>query len=166
MFEIKYKELKQASTKSALYFYFSAFKGYRWIFIFDIVYSFLLSLSKIWVMVIFAKLIDYFSSVSLQEFSWGKAMLYVGGIFGVFLMTNSVRFIRETISEKVRSMVSWRAQEYALIYASKHSSIYLKKQKSGQLAQRIRNLGLNFWGLTLSFARITSCMWLILIPLF
>lgn len=166
MFEIKYTELKQASTKSALHFYFSAFKGYRWKFIFDIMYSFLLSLSKIWVMVVFAKLIDYFSSVSLQEFSWGKAMLYVGEIFGLFLMTNSVRYIRETISEKVRSLVSWRAQEYALTYASKQSSAYLKKQKSGQLAQTIRNVGLNFWGLTLSFARITSCIWLILIPLF
>lgn len=166
MFKIKYEELKQASAKSALHFYFSACKGFRWIFAFDIVYSFLNSLSKILVAVIFAKLIDYFSSVSLAEFSWNKAMLYVYGIFGLFLLTNSIRYIREVQSEKARSMVRRRAQEYALTYAAKLSSAYLKEQKSGQVAQRIKNLGDNCWRLTLALARITSCIWLIVIPLF
>ncbi len=166
MLDIKYEELKQASAKSALHFFFDACKGFRWIFIFDIAYSFLNSLSKILVAVLFAKLIDYFSTITIAEFSWQMAMLYVGGIFGLFLFTNSCRYIRETTDEKARSLVGWRAQEYALSYVAKQSSAYLKEQKSGALAQRINNFGDNCWALFLSFQRVTSCFWLIVIPLF
>lgn len=166
MLDIKYEELKHASTKSALHFFLDAHKGFRWMFAFNTIYCFLLSLSKIWVMVVFAKLIDYFSSVKLEDFSWSYAMFYVLQIFGLFLLTNSVRYIRETLSEKARSMVGLRAQEYTLSYVAKHSSAYIKEQKAGQLAQRIRNLSTNCWALSLSFTRINSCIWLIIIPLF
>ncbi len=77
MLDVKYEELKHASTKSALHFFLDASKGFRWMFVFNIVYSFLLSLSKIWVMVVFAKLVDYFSSITIEEFSWNYVMFYV-----------------------------------------------------------------------------------------
>ncbi len=166
MFNIKYEELKHASDKSAFRFFFDACKGFRWIFLFDVTYSFLNSLSKILVAVIFAKLIDYFSTVSITAFSWQTAMLYVCEIFGLFLFTNSCRFIRETTDEKARSLIGWRAQEYALSHIAKQSSAYLKEQKSGALAQRINNFGDNCWSVFLSFQRITSCFWLIIIPLY
>ncbi len=166
MLNIKYEELKKASAISAFRFFIDACKGFRWIFLFDVVYSFLNSLSKILVAVLFAKLIDYFSSISIAEFSWQTAMLYVCGIFGLFLFTNSCRYIRETTDEKARSLIGWRAQEYALSYIAKQSSAYLKEQKSGALAQRINNFGDNCWTLFLSFERVTSCFWLIIIPLF
>lgn len=166
MFNLKYEELKQASATSALRFFFDACKGFRWIFLFDMAYSFLNSLSKIWVAVLFAKLIDYFSTVSLNEFSWQTAMLYVCGIFGLFLFTNSCRFVRETTNEKARSLIGWRAKEYALTYIAKQSSAYLKEQKSGTLAQRINNFGDNCWAVFLAFERLTSCFWLIVIPLY
>lgn len=166
MFDIKYEELKQASAKSTFHFFFDACKGFRWIFLFDVAYSFLNSLSKILVAILFAKLIDYFSSVSIAEFSWLTAMLYVTGIFSLFLFTNSCRFIRETTDEKARSLIGWRVQEYALSYVAKQSSAYLKEQKSGVLAQRINNFGDNCWALFLGFERVTSCFWLIVIPLY
>ncbi|MBQ8750325.1 MAG: ABC transporter ATP-binding protein [Alphaproteobacteria bacterium] len=165
MFDIKYEELKNANTKSPLKFYWDCSKGFRRVLVFDIIYSFLMSLSKVLNIVIFSKLIGYFSSISKDEFNSTKVLSYVGLILLIFCLTHLIRYLRETTSEKARSMLSWRARIFAFDYVSNYSLSYLKDQKAGVIAQRIKALGDNMWGLKLSFARITSCLFLIIIPL-
>ena len=165
MFNIKYEELKNANTKSPLKFYWDCSKGFRRVLVFDIIYSFLMSLSKVLNIVIFSKLIGYFSSISKDEFNSTRVLSYVGLILLIFCLTHLIRYLRESTSEKARSMLSWRARIFAFDYVSNYSLSYLKDQKAGVIAQRIRALGDNMWGLKLSFARITSCIFLIIIPL-
>ncbi|MBE6463172.1 MAG: ABC transporter ATP-binding protein [Alphaproteobacteria bacterium] len=165
MFNIKYEELKNANTKSPLKFYWDCSKGFRWVLVYDIIYSFLNSFLKVANIIIFSKLIGYFSSISKDEFNSTRVLSYVGLILLIFCLTHLIRYLRETISEKARSMLSWRARIFAFDYVSNYSLSYLKDQKAGVIAQRIRALGDNIWWLKLSFARITSCIFLIIIPL-
>ena len=165
MFNVKYEELKNADTSSPIKFYWNCSKGFRWLYIYDIVYSFLLSSTKILSILIIAKLIGYFSSISPNEFEWVKALFYVFSLLGIFCLTHVNRYFREIVSEKGRSMLSWRARAFAFNYASKYPLTYLKEQKAGVIAQRIRALGDNMWAMRLSFNRIISCFWLLALPL-
>ena len=165
MFDIKYEELKNPNIKSPLKFYWDCATGFKWILLLDILYSFLLSFTKVFSIILFSKLIEYFSSVSQDEFELNKALSYVFLILLQFCLTHLIRFIRETTSEKTRSMLSWKARMFAFDYVSKYSLSYLKEQKAGVISQRIKALGDNIWGLKLGFSRITSCIFLILIPL-
>ncbi len=165
MFNIRYKPLTSAPN-TPLKFIFAACKGYYPYFIFEIGYAFCNSLFKILVAVVFSKMIGYFSSVSIADFSWRKALFYLGGILAMFLGTNLIRFVRDYINENVRNTISWRVREYGITYAAGHSAAYLKEQKSGQLAQRIISLSHATWGQLLAFTRLDSCTWLILITLF
>ena len=165
MFDIKYEELKNPNIKSPLKFYWDCATGFKWILLLDILYSFLLSFTKVYSIILFSKLIGYFSSVSQDEFELNKALSYVFLILLQFCLTHLIRFIRETTSEKTRSMLSWKARMFAFDYVSKYSLSYLKEQKAGVISQRIKALGDNIWGLKLGFSRITSCIFLILIPL-
>jgi ABC-type multidrug transport system fused ATPase/permease subunit len=63
-------------------------------------------------------------------------------------------------------MLSWRARMFAFNYANQYDLFYLKEQKAGVIAQRIRALGDNMWGMRLSINRIISCFWLLFLPLF
>ena len=166
MFELRYKELSSAPVSSPLRFIFAACKGYRRFFVSEVFYGFFNSLFKILVPVIFSAMIEYFSHISPAEFSWRRALMYLGGILGVFLLTNGLRFFREMANESWRNMIAWRVQEYALTYAAGHSAAYLKEQKSGQLAQRIFALSTSCYRQMLSFSRISSCFWLIVLTLF
>lgn len=165
MFDVKYEELKNADTKSALRFYLCCSKGFRWLYIYDFFYSFLLSLTKIISVLLFAKLIGYFSSIPVEGFLWSKALYYIFLILGIFCLTHVSRYFREIISEKGRSMLSWKARMYAFDYVSHYSLSELKEQKSGVIAQRIKALGDNMWGMRLSVNRIISCSWLLFLPL-
>ena len=165
MFDIKYEELKNPNIKSPLKFYWDCATGFKWILLLDILYSILLSFTKVYSIILFSKLIGYFSSVSQDEFELNKALSYVFLILLQFCLTHLIRFIRETTSEKTRSMLSWKARMFAFDYVSKYSLSYLKEQKAGVISQRIKALGDNIWGLKLGFSRITSCIFLILIPL-
>lgn len=166
MFELRYKELSSAPVSSPLRFIFAACKGYRRFFVSEVFYGFFNSLFKILVPVIFSAMIEYFSHISPAEFSWRRALMYLGGILGVFLLINGLRFFREMANESWRNMIAWRVQEYALTYAAGHSAAYLKEQKSGQLAQRIFALSTSCYRQMLSFSRISSCFWLIVLTLF
>ena len=165
MFNIPYKPLTSA-PKTPLKFIFAACKGYYHFFIFEIVYGFCNSLFKVSVAVVFSAMIGYFSSIAIADFSWKKALAYLGGILALFLGTNLVRFIRDYNNENVRNTISWRVREYGITYAAGHSAAYLKEQKSGQLAQRIISLSHATWRQLLAFTRLNSCTWLILITLF
>ncbi len=165
MFNVQYKPLTSA-PKTPLKFIFAACKGYYHFFIFEIVYAFCNSLFKVSVAVVFSAMIGYFSSITVADFSWNKALFYLGGILALFLGTNLIRFVRDYINENVRNTISWRVREYGITYAAGHSAAYLKEQKSGQLAQRIISLSHATWGQLFSFTRLNSCTWLILITLF
>ncbi|MBR5154174.1 MAG: ABC transporter ATP-binding protein [Alphaproteobacteria bacterium] len=164
MFDIKYEELKQANTSSALKFYWNCSEGFRWLLSFDIFYSLLNSLLKVLSVVVFSNLIGYLSSVSQNDFDIFEALTYIFLVLILFSVVQVVRYIRESTSEKTRSMLSWRARIFAFQYVSKYPLSYIKEQKSGVIAQRIRALGENIWLLKLAFARITSCIFLIIIP--
>ena len=166
MFDIKYNDLKKANAKSPLHFFYDATRGYRLFFAYEFVFAFVLTLLKLLGTIYSAKLIGYFSSISIDEFEWNKALFYVLIILLTWILTHIVRYVRESTNEKVRQIVAWRAEQYALSYISKHSSAYIKEQKAGVIAQRIKSLGDNLWRQCLLFSRSFSCSWHIIIPLY
>ncbi len=166
MFDIKYNDLKKANAKSPLHFFYDATRGYRLFFAYELVVAFILTLFKLLGTIYSAKLIGYFSSISVAEFEWSKTIFYILMILLTWILTHIVRFIRETTNEKVRQIVAWRSEQYALSYVSRHSPYYIKEQKSGVLAQRIKALGDNLWKQCLLFSRAFSCSWQIIIPLY
>lgn len=165
MLNADYKELKKANTKSPLHFFYDATCGYRRFFVCEIFMGLFLNLMELGGTVYSAKLLGYFSSISVKEFEWNKAMSYVLIILAVFCLSHIIRFIRENANEKARQLIAWRSEIFALDYISKHSSAYLKEQKAGVLAQRIIALGNNIWKQSLLFTRAFSCSWRVIIPL-
>lgn len=165
MLNADYKELKKANTKSPLYFFYDATCGYRRFFVCEIFMGLFLNLMELGGTVYSAKLLGYFSSISIKDFDWNKAMSYVLVILAVFCLSHIIRFIRENANERARQLIAWRSEIFALEYISKHSSAYLKEQKAGALAQRIIALGDNIWKQSLLFTRAFSCSWRVIIPL-
>ena len=166
MFNIKYNDLKKANAKSPLHFFYDATLGYRLFFAYEFVVAFVLTFFTLLGTIYSAKLIGYFSSISVDEFEWSNALFYVLIILLTWILTHVVRYIREATKEKVRQIVAWRTEQYALSYISKHSSAYIKEQKAGVLAQRIKALGDNLWKQSFLFSRTFSCFWYIIIPLY
>ncbi|MBQ2883549.1 MAG: ABC transporter ATP-binding protein [Alphaproteobacteria bacterium] len=165
MLNADYKELKKANTKSPLHFFYDATCGYRSFFVCEIFMGLFLNLMELGGTVYSAKLLGYFSSISIKDFDWNKAMSYVLVILAVFCLSHIIRFIRENANERARQLIAWRSEIFALDYISKHSSAYLKEQKAGALAQRIIALGDNIWKQSLLFTRAFSCSWRVIIPL-
>ena len=77
MFNIKYNDLKKANAKSPLHFFYDATLGYRLFFAYEFVVAFVLTLFTLLGTIYSAKLIGYFSSISVDEFEWSNALFYV-----------------------------------------------------------------------------------------
>ena len=166
MFDVKYFDIKTARTNSPLCFFYDAIKGYRLFFIYEFFMAFILTLFKLGGVIYSSKLIGYFSSINVKDFEWNKALFYVFAILVAWILTHVTRYIRELVNEKVRQIIAWRSELYALNYINKLSSTYLKEQKAGVIAQRIKALGDNMWRQSLLFSRSFSCSWQIIIPLY
>lgn len=141
--------------------------GFRkWAFV-GIISVFLLSLSKVLLPVFFSNMIEYFSVITPENFSWAKISVFLLQLLFVFFAASILRFIREyTESRFVRNMMRIKLSLFGVDYIAKHSENYMSGQKAGQISQKILGLRDNTQMLHIFTTRMASCLFMIGITFF
>lgn len=141
--------------------------GFRkWAFV-GMLSAFLLSLSKILLPVFFSNMVEYFSKITPDNFSWAKISVYLLQLLLVFLAASIMRFVREyTESRFVRNMMRIKLSQFGVDYIAGHSESYMSGQKAGQISQKILSLRHNTQMLHIFISRMYSCLFLIGITFF
>lgn len=153
--------------KSPLAFLWEALYGFRLYAFIGMFSAFILSLSKILLPVFFSKMIEYFSTITPQNFSWHKVSVFLIMLLIVFLSASIIRFVREYVeSAFVRNPLRIKLGAFGVDYIAKHSEDYMSGQKSGQISQKILGLKDNCSLLHVFISRMASCLFLIAITFF
>lgn len=148
-------------------FLWEALYGFRIWAAAGILGTFILSLSKILLPVFFSGMVEYFSVITPQNYSWSKISFFLLQIMTVFLLTSLMRFIREYIEDVyVRSPLRIKLALFGVEYIAGHSENYMSGQKAGQISQKIIGLKLNSSKLHFLISRMTSCSFLLLITFY
>ncbi len=129
--------------------------------------AFCLQLMKVCVPVFFSDMIDYFSKITPQEFSWAKMGYLLLGIFGAFIMQSVFRMVREVLEEnRVRNYINAKIKLFGVDYLSKHSEGYFAGQKTGELSQKVIRCASETGWLHSMISRIYSNIFLALIDFY
>ena len=148
-------------------FFWEAIYGFRFWAVFALVAVFTLSVSKILVPVFFSKMIEYFSSITPEDFSWQRISFFLVQMLVVFLSISILRFVREYVeSSLVRNPMRIKLGVFGIDYIAKHSENYMSGQKAGQISQKILGLRRNVSMLHIFITRMVSCLFLIGITFF
>lgn len=141
--------------------------GFRkWAFA-GILFAFILCLAKVLLPVYFSDMIEYFSQITPETFSWKTISFYLILMLVVFLTQNIMRFCREySESLFVRNRMKLKLSAFGLDYIAKHSEEYMSGQKAGHISQKILGLRNNVQTLHLWISRTYSCIFTILITFF
>ena len=109
----------------------------KWALI-GVVLAFCLQLMKVCVPVFFSDMVEYFSKITPEQFSWVKMWYLLAGIFGAFIMQSVFRMVREVLEEnRVRNYIHAKIKLFGVDYLSKHSEGYFAGQKTGELSQKV-----------------------------
>lgn len=148
-------------------FFWETIYGFRkWAFA-GIGCAFILSFSKILLPVYFSEMVEYFSKITPQTFSWQKVGGYLIQMLVVFLTASLMRFAREFIeANNVRAKIRMKLFIFGLDYVANHSENYIASQKSGQLSQKIIGCAGGAAMLQIFISRMYSCLFLISIIFF
>lgn len=148
-------------------FFWETLYGFRkWAFA-GIGCAFILSVSKILLPVYFSEMVEYFSKITPQTFSWQKVGVYLIQMLVVFLTASLMRFAREFIeANNVRAKIRMKLSIFGLDYVANHSENYIASQKSGQLSQKIIGCAGGAAMLQIFLTQMCSCLFLISIIFF
>lgn len=109
----------------------------KWAFV-GMVLAFGLQLMKIFVPVYFSEMIDYFTKITPQEFTWNKMWCFLALIFASYIGQSVFRMVRELLEENnVRNVMDAKIKLFAVDYLARHSENYFSSQKTGQLSQKV-----------------------------
>lgn len=129
--------------------------------------AFCLQLMKVCVPVFFSDMIDYFSKITPQEFSWAKMGYLLAGIFGAFIMQSVFRMVREVLEEnRIRNYINAKIKLFGVDYLSKHSEGYFAGQKTGELSQKVIRCAQEAGWLHSMISRIYSNIFLAMIDFY
>lgn len=129
--------------------------------------AFCLQLMKVCVPVFFSDMIEYFSKITPQEFSWVKMGYLLAGIFGAFIMQSVLRMVREVLEEnRIRNYLNAKIKLFGVDYLSKHSEGYFTGQKTGELSQKVIRCAQEAGWLHSMISRIYSNVFLVLIDFY
>ena len=154
-------------SKNPLLFIWEAMYGARkWAFV-GVALAFGLQLMKIYVPVFFSNMIDYFSKITPQEFSWSKMWWFLALIFAAYIGQSVFRMVREVIEENcVRNFMNAKIKLFAVDYLAKHSENYFSSQKTGQLSQKVTTCAEKATIIHGNFSRLYSNTFSVLINFF
>ena len=124
--------------QNPLLFIWEALYGVRkWVFT-AMSLAFCLQLMKIYVPVYFSQMIDYFTKITPQEFSWNKVWWFLAAIFAAYIGQSMFRMVRELIeANNVQNFMNAKIKRFAVDYLAHHSENYFSSQKTGQLSQKV-----------------------------
>ena len=148
-------------------FLWESLYGIRKWAVMGMVLAFCLQLMKVCVPVFFSDMIEYFSKITVQEFSWERMWYLLAGIFGAFVMQSIFRMVREVLEEnKVRNYIHAKIKLFGVDYLSKHSEGYFAGQKTGELSQKVIRCAHEAGWLHSMISRIYSNIFLMLIDFY
>ena len=137
-----------------------------WLFV-GMAMAFCLQLMKVFVPVFFSDMIDYFASITPEEFVWTKMWVFLALIFFSYIGESLFRMVRELVEEnRVRNFMAAKIELFAVDYMQKHSEKYFSSQKSGQLSQKIINCATKAVDAQQYISRLYSHFFIILINFF
>lgn len=126
--------------ESPLMFVWNALYGARRWALCGVVLAFLLQLMKTFVPVFFSDMIDYFSVVTPESFSWPKIWHFLILVFLSYIAQSFFRMVRELVEEnRVRLFLDAKIKLFCVHYLAGHSENYFASQKTGQLSQKVIN---------------------------
>lgn len=131
------------------------------------VLAFSLQLMKVCVPVFFSDMVEYFSKITPEQFSWAKMWYLLAGIFGAFIMQSVLRMVREVLEEnRVRNYIHAKIKLFGVDYLSQHSEGYFAGQKTGELSQKVIRCAQEAGWLHSMISRIYSNIFLMLIDFY
>lgn len=129
--------------------------------------AFCLQLMKVCVPVFFSDMIEYFSKITPEQFSWVKMWYLLAGIFGAYIMQSVFRMVREVLEEnRIRNYIHAKIKLFGVDYLSKHSEGYFAGQKTGELSQKVIRCAQEMGWLHSVISRIYSNVFLMLIDFY
>ena len=129
--------------------------------------AFCLQLMKVCVPVFFSDMVEYFSKITPEQFSWAKMWCFLAGIFGAFIMQSVLRMVREVLEEnRVRNYIHAKIKLFGVDYLSQHSEGYFAGQKTGELSQKVIRCAQETGWLHSMISRIYSNIFLMLIDFY
>ncbi len=109
----------------------------KWAFL-GMFLAFCLQLMKIYVPVFFSQMIDYFTKINPEEFSWHKVWWFLAAIFVAYVGQSIFRMVRELVEiNNVQNFMDAKIKQFAVEYLAGHSENYFASQKTGQLSQKV-----------------------------
>lgn len=131
------RPVRKVNSNPFLFLWELLYGARKWAFA-GVCLAFLLQLGKVYVPVFFSDMIEYFSKITPQEFSWQKMWYLLAGIFAAFICQSLCRMMREVIEEnRVRNYMDAKIKLFGVDYLSKHSEGYFAGHKSGELSQKV-----------------------------
>jgi len=150
-----------------LLFMWEALYGARKWAVTGMILAFFLQLMKVFVPVYFADLIDYFTKITPEEFSWKTTGYILVLIFASYIGQSLFRTVRELVEGNfVRCYMNAKISIFGFDYLEKHSENYFSSQKSGQLAQKVTGCAESAAEVQGDISRLYSNLFLVLINLF
>ena len=129
--------------------------------------AFFLQLMKIYVPVYFSRMIDYFTKITPEEFSWHKVWWFLAAIFAAYIGQSMFRMVRELIeANNVQNFINAKIKRFAVDYLAHHSENYFSSQKTGQLAEKATNCAQKAEGVLGYISRLYSNIFNVLINFF
>lgn len=129
--------------------------------------AFFLQLMKIYVPVYFSQMIDYFTKITPEEFSWHKVWWFLAAIFAAYIGQSIFRMVRELIeANNVQNFMDAKIKRFAVDYLAHHSENYFSSQKTGQLSQKATSCAEKAEGVMSYISRLYSNIFNVLINFF
>ncbi len=131
--------MRKVPSNPLLFMWEAIYGARKWAFI-GMALAFGLQLMKIYVPVYFSRMIDYFTTITPEEFAWEKMWWFLAAIFAAYIGQSLFRMVRELIDlNNVENFMSAKIMLFTVDYLSKHSENYFSSQKTGQLSQKATN---------------------------
>ena len=158
--------MRKVPSNPLLFLWEVLYGARKWAFL-GMAMAFCLQLMKIYVPVYFSEMIDYFTKITPQEFSWEKMWWFLAAIFAAYIGQSVFRMIRELIElNNVENFMDAKIKRFAVDYLSKHSENYFSSQKTGQLAQKVTGCAEKASAARGYFSRLYSNIFIVLIDFF
>lgn len=135
----KMPPIRQVNQNPLLFIWEALYGMRKWAFV-GMGLAFCLQLMKVFVPVYFSDMVQYFSDITPNEFSWHKMWYFLALIFASYIGQSLFRTIRESVENYfVRIYMNIKISTFGFDYLEKHSERYFSAQKTGQLAQKVTN---------------------------
>lgn len=133
----KIKPMRNIYANPLAFIWESLYGARKWAFA-CVFLAFCLQLAKVLVSVLFSNMVDYFSKIIPDDFSWRTMGFLLAGVFCAYVFQSVFRMVREVLEEnRVRNYIDAKIKLFCVEYLANHSEGYFSGQKTGDLSQKV-----------------------------